>query len=127
MHSFGYITHAFRHAGANHMHYYSFDVDIIKVVPTPALVPSASALIDSRSIPRTDSRLLIASTDPPIGTPIQKVGGSSTLEPLIYFEVKRTPHGWFAFRGPWLLLNFWTCCGSEFRTINEGGRSRRGR
>ena len=70
------------------MYYYSFDVEIIKVVPTPALVPSASALIEPRSIPRTDSRLLIASRDPPIGTPIQKVGGSSGLEPSIYFEVK---------------------------------------
>ena len=64
------------------MHYYSFDVEIIKVVSTPALVPSASAPIEPRSIPRTDSRLLIASRDPPIGTPIQKVGGSSNFRTL---------------------------------------------
>ena len=49
---------------------YGFDVGIIK---------SALALVDSGSIPRRDSRLLIASRDPPIGTPVQEVGGSSTL------------------------------------------------
>jgi len=40
------------------MHCYSFGIEI--KVPTPA--------------PKMDSRLEIASTDPPIGTPIQKVG-----------------------------------------------------
>lgn len=77
MPSFGYITRAFPPLRSNTN--YSFDV-----VPSRALKPSVSALVDSRSIPKMDSRLLTASRDPPIGTPIQKVGGSSTLAPLMY-------------------------------------------
>ena len=68
MHPYGYINPICR---ANYMHYYSFDVEI-KAVRTPAPAPSVSALIGSRSIPKMDSRLLIASRDPPIGTPKQK-------------------------------------------------------
>ena len=79
MYSFGYITRGFPSFRANYMHYYNFDVEI--KVSTPALALSVSALTDSRSIPRIDSRLLIASRDPPIGTPVQKVGGSSIENP----------------------------------------------
>lgn len=76
MHSFGHKTRGFQPVRLTTYIHYSFDIEV--EFPTPAPVPLFSALVDSRSIPRIPSRLLIASRDPPIGTSIQKVGGSST-------------------------------------------------
>ena len=75
---------------------YIFDIEV--KVPTPALM-------DSRSIPKMDSRLLIASRDPPIGTPIEKVGGIVRTTPDIQALKQKDAYGWSAFLGPLRLLN----------------------
>lgn len=83
-----------------------------------------SALGDSRSIPKIDSRLLMASRDPPIGTPIQKVGGSSTEYPRYVAEKK--PSRMVCIPSAFAAFKFLESRGSEFRDIN-GGCSQRGR